>query len=140
MRRGHNASPTLGGSITDLSVTDRCRWRGGDGNHHGACSAQSASQYCSHYKRNNLSLANQDAAGFKLGQLPSNPATLLSPFINGRRQLEPEFASLLTVGNTRFNAPVPAIPAEHSDRLIALGYLADIAGRLRMTTPGRIRI
>jgi hypothetical protein len=21
---------TLGGSVTDLSVTDRCRWRGGD--------------------------------------------------------------------------------------------------------------
>jgi hypothetical protein len=28
-------------------------------------------------------------------------------------------------------------PAEHSARLIALGYLADIAARLRMTTPGR---
>src|SRR5450432_2396415 len=58
MRRGHNASPTLGGSITDLSVTDECRWRGGDGNHHDACSAQSAGQYCSHSRRSNVSLAN----------------------------------------------------------------------------------
>jgi len=32
------------------------------------------------------------------------------------------------------------IPPEHSARLIALGYMADIHGRLRMTTPGRIRL
>jgi hypothetical protein len=51
-----------------------------------------------------------------------------------------EFASLLLVGNTPVNGPAPAIPAAHSARLIELGYMADIAGRLRMTTPGRFRI
>jgi hypothetical protein len=51
-----------------------------------------------------------------------------------------EFASLLSVGNARVNDWAPAIPAAHSARLITLGYLVDIAGRLRMTTPGRIRI
>ena len=51
-----------------------------------------------------------------------------------------EFASLLTIGNTPVNSPAPAIPAEHSARLIALGYALDLAGRLRMTTPGRYRI
>jgi len=52
-----------------------------------------------------------------------------------------EFASLLTVGSTSaVTSPPAVIPAEHRDRLIALGYMADIAGRLRMTTPGRIRI
>jgi hypothetical protein len=51
-----------------------------------------------------------------------------------------EFASLLAVGNVGVNDPVPAIPAEHSARLIALGYMVDLAGRLRMTTPGRVRI
>jgi hypothetical protein len=35
---------------------------------------------------------------------------------------------------------VVIIPLEHSARLIALGYMVDIAGRLRMTTPGRYRI
>jgi hypothetical protein len=38
------------------------------------------------------------------------------------------------------NGPPAVIPAEHSARLIALGYMVDLAGRLRMTTPGRIRI
>jgi hypothetical protein len=51
-----------------------------------------------------------------------------------------EFTSLLTVGNTPVNSRVPVIPAEHSARLIALGYMVDLAGKLRMTTPGRIRI
>jgi hypothetical protein len=52
-----------------------------------------------------------------------------------------EFASLLSVGNTCAATDPPAvIPAEHSARLIALGYMADIAGRLRMTTTGRRRI
>jgi hypothetical protein len=32
------------------------------------------------------------------------------------------------------------IPAAHSQRLIALGYMVFLAGRLRMTTPGRVRI
>jgi hypothetical protein len=51
-----------------------------------------------------------------------------------------EFASLLAIGNTPVNGPTPAICAEHSARLIALGYVADLEGRLRMTTPGRMRI
>ena len=51
-----------------------------------------------------------------------------------------EFASLLTVGNTPVNSPVPAIPAEHRAQLIALGYVVDLAGRLRMTTAGRYRM
>jgi hypothetical protein len=51
-----------------------------------------------------------------------------------------EFASLLTVGNVRVNSAAPEIPAQHSARLVALGYMVDLAGRLRMTTPGRIRI
>jgi hypothetical protein len=51
-----------------------------------------------------------------------------------------EFASLLTVGNTAVNSAAPMIPTAHSARLIALGYVVDLAGRLRMTTPGRVRI
>jgi hypothetical protein len=52
-----------------------------------------------------------------------------------------EFASLLAVGATSTVTDPPAvIPAEHSARLIALGYMADLAGRLRMTGPGRRRI
>jgi hypothetical protein len=52
-----------------------------------------------------------------------------------------EFASLLTVGNTSAVTDPPAvIPAEHSARLVALGFIADLSGRLRMTTPGRSRI
>jgi hypothetical protein len=51
-----------------------------------------------------------------------------------------EFASLLAVGNVRVNDLPPTIPAEHSARLITLGYVADHEGRLRMTTPGRTRI
>jgi hypothetical protein len=51
-----------------------------------------------------------------------------------------EFASLLTVGNTRAYDSAPAIPTEHRARLIALGYVTDLAGRLRMTTPGRQRM
>jgi hypothetical protein len=52
-----------------------------------------------------------------------------------------EFASLLTIGNTsEVTCPPAAIPAEHSARLIALGYMVDLDGRLRMTTAGRIRI
>jgi hypothetical protein len=51
-----------------------------------------------------------------------------------------EFASLLLIGAPSTYGPPTVIPPEHSDRLIALGYMADIAGRLRMTTPGRIRL
>jgi hypothetical protein len=43
-----------------------------------------------------------------------------------------EFASLLLVGNTCAVTRRPAvIPAEHSARLISLGYMVDIEGRLR---------
>jgi hypothetical protein len=34
-----------------------------------------------------------------------------------------EFASLLTVGNAHVRSSAPLIPAEHSARLIALGYM-----------------
>jgi hypothetical protein len=52
-----------------------------------------------------------------------------------------EFASLLIVGETCAVLEPPAvIPAAHSARLIALGYMVDLAGRLRMTTIGRRRI
>ena len=52
-----------------------------------------------------------------------------------------EFASLLTVGDTCAVLEPPAvIPSDHSARLIALGYMADLSGRLRMTTSGRRRI
>ena len=49
--------------------------------------------------------------------------------------------SLLTVGNTcAVREPPAVIPAEHSARLIELGYMVDLEGRLRMTSNGRIRI
>ena len=52
-----------------------------------------------------------------------------------------EFACLLTVGNTcAVREPPAVIPAEHSVRLIELGYMVDLEGRLRMTSNGRIRI
>jgi hypothetical protein len=52
-----------------------------------------------------------------------------------------EFASLLRVTDLSAFRNTPAvIPADHSDRLIALGYMVDLAGQLRMTTQGRIRI
>ena len=53
---------------------------------------------------------------------------------------EEEFASLLLVGNVPVNGPSPLIPTAHADRLIALGYMVHLVGRLRMTTPGRVRI
>ncbi|BCA05546.1 hypothetical protein JOE51_005521 [Bradyrhizobium japonicum] len=51
-----------------------------------------------------------------------------------------EFASLFAVGHAAANSAAPAIPAKHRARLIALGYMVFLQGRLRMTTPGRIRI
>jgi hypothetical protein len=52
-----------------------------------------------------------------------------------------EFGSLLTVGNTSALISPPAIiPPEHSARLIALGYMVDLEGRLRLTTSGRFRM
>jgi hypothetical protein len=51
-----------------------------------------------------------------------------------------EFASLLLIGAPSTYGSPAVIPPEHSARLIALGFIADIQGRLRMTTPGRIRL
>jgi hypothetical protein len=51
-----------------------------------------------------------------------------------------EFASLLAVGKCSVLDPPAVIPAKHSARLIGLGYVVDLADRLRMTTPGRQRI
>ena len=51
-----------------------------------------------------------------------------------------EFAALLVVGECSVLDPPAVIPAKHGARLIGLGYILDIAGRLRMTTPGRQRI
>jgi hypothetical protein len=51
-----------------------------------------------------------------------------------------EFASLLKVGNCSVIDPPATIPVEHSAKLIALGYMVDLVGRLRMTTPGRQQI
>jgi hypothetical protein len=51
-----------------------------------------------------------------------------------------EFASLLAVGRCSMLQPPAVIPGEHRARLIWLGYIADIGGRLRMTTSGRRRI
>ena len=61
--------------------------------------------------------------------------------VKSKKLTHEEFVSLLMVGNMPPMADPPAvIPAEHSARLIALGYMADVAGRLRMTSPGRSRI
>jgi hypothetical protein len=51
-----------------------------------------------------------------------------------------EFASLLTVGRCSILDPPAIIPAQHSARLVGLGYIVDLSDRLRMTTPGRQRI
>jgi hypothetical protein len=51
-----------------------------------------------------------------------------------------EFASLLKVANCSVMQPPAVIPVEHSAKLIALGYMVDLVGRLRMTTPGRQRL
>ena len=51
-----------------------------------------------------------------------------------------EFASLLLIGAPSTYGPPAVFAPEHSARLIALGFIADIQGRLRITTPGRIRL
>jgi hypothetical protein len=57
------------------------------------------------------------------------------------KKLTPEeFVSLLAVGNAAANGAPPAIPAKHRARLITLGYMVFLQGRLRMTSPGRMRI
>ncbi|TYL93973.1 hypothetical protein FXB40_19215 [Bradyrhizobium rifense] len=43
----------------------------------------------------------------------------------------------IEVGNYSGIDPPATIPVEHSAKLIALGYMVDLVGRLRMTTPGR---
>ena len=59
-----------------------------------------------------------------------------------KKPLSPEeFASLLIVGNTSaVTSPPAVIPAEHSARLIAMGDMVELSGRLRMTTQGRMQI
>jgi hypothetical protein len=57
-----------------------------------------------------------------------------------KRLSEQELTYLLKVGNTRVNGPPAVVPAEHSARLIRLGYMMNLAGRLRLTGPGRMRI
>jgi hypothetical protein len=52
-----------------------------------------------------------------------------------------EVVSLLIVGNTCAVLEPPAIiPAKHRARLIGLGYMVHLVGRLRMTAPGGERI
>jgi hypothetical protein len=51
-----------------------------------------------------------------------------------------EFDSLLTVGNAPIHGSPPVIPNTHSERLIAVGYMVHLEGRLRMTGPGRYRM
>jgi hypothetical protein len=65
-----------------------------------------------------------------------------APFMTSETQMltAEEFASLILIGNMPVNGQAPQVPAAHSARLIAMGYMVDLAGRLRMTTHGRIRI
>jgi hypothetical protein len=71
---------------------------------------------------------------FAIAELVYIP-TMASELNNLTRE---EFASLLKVANTNAVLEPPAlISAEHSARLIGLGYMADLAGRLRMTFAGR---
>jgi hypothetical protein len=52
-----------------------------------------------------------------------------------------EFGSLLVIGNPSAITDLPSvIPAQHRARLIALGLIADLSGRLQTTTLGRSRI
>ena len=52
-----------------------------------------------------------------------------------------EFVSLLIVGNSCAVTDITAvIPAEHTARLIALGYMACLSGRLCMSKSGKSRI
>jgi hypothetical protein len=58
-----------------------------------------------------------------------------------KRPSKAEFVSLLKVSNTCAVLEPPAvIPSDHSARLIDLGYMLDLSGRLRLTTPGRVRV
>ena len=60
--------------------------------------------------------------------------------VASERLTSEEFDSLVTVGNTSAMNPPAMIPAAHSARLIALGYMVYLEGKLRMTTEGGVRI
>lgn len=51
-----------------------------------------------------------------------------------------QFIALLIVGEARPNSPAPIIPADHEIFLSGLGYVVNLNGRLRLTTPGRMRL
>ena len=51
-----------------------------------------------------------------------------------------QFISLLMVGDVAPNGLAPIIPIDHETLLIRLGYVVNLQGRLRMTTPGRLRL
>ena len=51
-----------------------------------------------------------------------------------------QFISLLMIGDARSGGPAPIIPIDDEILFIKLGYVVDLQGRLRMTTPGRMRI
>jgi hypothetical protein len=51
-----------------------------------------------------------------------------------------QFISLLMVGDAGPNGHAPIIPIDHETLFIRLGYVVNLQGRLRMTTPGRRRI
>jgi hypothetical protein len=66
---------------------------------------------------------------------------ILMMALTSKKLTREEFASLLKVANTSaVLEPPAAIPAAHSARLIGLGYMAHLDGRLRMTTTGRYGI
>lgn len=51
-----------------------------------------------------------------------------------------QFISLLMVADAGPNSHAPIIPIDHETPLVGLGYVANLQGKLRMTTPGRERI
>jgi hypothetical protein len=84
-------------------------------------------------------LSNIDQVGLLKAAMPRVMTVEATKLIH-EKLIHEEFASLLMVGNATVRSSAPVIPAEHSARLIALGYMVYLAGRLRMTTPGRVRI
>jgi hypothetical protein len=64
---------------------------------------------------------------------------ILMMALTSKKLTREEFASLLANTSAVLEPPA-AIPAAHSARLIGLGYMAHLDGRLRMTTAGRYRI
>jgi hypothetical protein len=78
----------------------------------------------------------------KIDQVPMSVRVHNRMMASESESLTPEeFASLLTVGNTcAVREPPPIISTDHGAKLMELGYIADLAGRLRMTSPGRSRI